>query len=80
MLKSLLTSLLCMWDDRESVNGEYTFSLQNTGLSWKSWAKTSVSSTLLNWKSFAEEQQIEVLDGYGVDIRDVTLLSEGLDD
>jgi len=38
-----------------------------------------VRFTLGRWKEFAEKHQMEVLDGYGVDIRDVDILSEGLD-
>jgi len=39
-----------------------------------------VRFTLWRWKEFAEKHQMEVLDGYGVDIRDVDILSEALDD
>ena len=76
-----------MWEERGTVNREYTFSLGYTELSWQSWAEVSVPSTasrvrstLLEWKRFAEKHQMEVLDGYGVDIRDVTKVSEGLSD
>ena len=39
-----------------------------------------VRSTLVGWKQFAEKHQMEVLDGYGIDIRNVALLPEGLVD
>jgi len=67
----------------------YTFSLRYTELSWKTWLEPRgtnigsmcrVRSTLGRWKDFAEKHQMEVLDGYGIDIRDVDILSEGLDD
>jgi len=66
----------------------YTFSLRYTGLSWKTWVESTranitfmsqVRSTLGRWKEFAEKNQMEVLDGYGVDIRDVDIPPEGLD-
>ena len=72
-------------------NGDYplyTFSLRYTQLSWKTWAEpiegdasltAHVQYVLGLWKEFAEKHQMDVLDGYGVDIRDVDLLSEGLD-
>jgi len=76
-----------MWEERETGSREYTFSLRYTELSWKCWAETTVPSTasrvrptLMQWKCFAEKHQVEVLDGYGVDIRDVTIPSEGLGD
>ena len=76
-LTNILTSLLSM----QAVRPGYTFSLQHTELSWQGWAETSSSpgtvalirSTLMQWKSFAERQQMEVLDGYGIDIRDVII-------
>ena len=77
-LASLLTSLSSM----RAVHPGYTFSLQHTELSWQGWAETSsgpgtvarIRSTLMQWKRFAETHQMEVLDGYGIDIRDVTIL------
>ena len=88
VLASLLTSLSSKWEEQGPENREYTFSLQYTELSWRSWAETSMPSiiftsrlrsTLGGWKDFAKRHQMEVLDGYGVDIRDVAILSEGLD-
>ena len=78
ILASLLTSLSSIW----VVHQGYTFSLQYTELSWQGWAETTsgpgtvsrIRSTLMQWKSFAETQQMEVLDGYGIDIRGVTIL------
>jgi uncharacterized protein YeaO (DUF488 family) len=73
---------------KQSSRG-HTFSLRYTDLSWKTWAEvrgpsitfiSRVRSTLVRWKEFAEKYQMEVLDGYGVDIRDVAIPSEGLDD
>ncbi len=86
---SLLTSLTSRWDEQGPENREYTFSLQYTELSWRSLAETRMPSitstsrlrsTLVRWKDFAEKHQMEVLDGYGVDIRNVAILSEGLGD
>ena len=89
VLNSLLTSLSSEWEEKVLVNRELTFSFGYTELSWKSWAEmrasnltfmSRVRATLVGWKHFAEKHQMEVLDGYGIDIRDVALLSEGLDD
>src|SRR5258706_12582736 len=89
VLASLLTSLTSKGDEQGPENREYSFSLQYTELPWRSWAETRMPSitftsrlrsTLVRWKDFAEKHQMEVLDGYGVDIRDVAILSEGLGD
>ena len=86
-LRYLLTSLLSTWEEQGPTNRNCTFSLQYTELSWQSWAETrvvriapKVRSTLVRWKGFAEKYQVEVLDGYEVDIRDLTIPSEGLDE
>ena len=85
VLHSLLTSLSSEREEQVLVNRGYTFSFAYTGLSWISWAEicapniafmSRVRSTLVGWKQFAEKHQMEVLDGYGVDIRDVALLPE----
>ena len=82
-----LTSLLSRWEKQHAANRNYTFSFRYTELSWQVWAEMRepsiahrVQSTLMRWKDFAEKHQIEVLDGYEVDIRDVAIRSEGLDD
>ena len=91
VLHSLLTSLSSERERQVLVNRGYIFSFAYTGLSWKSWAKISrakirepdlsrVRSTLVGWKHFAEKHQMEVLDGCGIDIRNVALLPEGLVD
>ena len=87
VLDSLLTSLLFRWEKQDAANRNYTFSLQYTELSWQAWAEMRVpsitprvQSTLMRWKDFAEKHQVEVLDGYEVDIRDVAFRSEALDD
>ena len=89
VLHSLLTSLSFEREWRVLLNRDYTFSFAYTGLSWKSWAEicapnitfaSRVRSTLVGWKQFAELHQMEVLDGYEIDIRNVAMLPEGLDD
>ena len=83
LLAALLPSLLSTWEEEGPVNRNCTFSLRYTELSWPAWAETitpRVRSTLVQWKEFAERHQMEVLDGYEVDIRDVAILSEGLDE
>ena len=87
VLASLLRSLLSKWDEEGPANRNYTFSLRYTELSWQAWAEMCgtgitprVRSTLVRWKDFAEKHQTQVLDGYEVDIRDVAILSEGLDE
>ena len=82
VLNSLLTSLSSEWEEQVLVNREFTFSFEYTELSWKSWAEmrsskltfmSQVRAALVGWKHFAEKHQMEVLDGYGIDIRDVVL-------
>ena len=87
VIASLLTSLLSKLEEQGPASREYTFSLRYTELSWQVWAKicepsttSRVQSTLVRWKEFAEKHQVEVLDGYEVDIRDVAFRSEALDD
>ena len=92
VLASLLTSLLYNWEEQKTVNQKSTFSLQYTELSWRSAAETSaaetsgagigsrVRPTLMRWKRLAEIYQMEVLDGYGIDIRDITVPSDGRGD
>ena len=83
VLASLLPSLSSTWEEEGPANRNYTFSLRYTELSWQVWAETitpRVRSTLVQWKEFAERHQMEVLDGYEVDIRDVAIPSEGLDE
>ena len=87
VLASLLTSLLSKLEEQGPASREYTFSLRYTELSWQAWAKicepsttSRVQSTLVRWKEFAVKHQVEVLDGYEVDIRDVAFRSEALED
>ena len=80
-LTYLLMSLVSRWEVQEPADREYTFTLRYTELSWRDWAEMTVPgntnplvrSTLERWKYFAERRQIEVLDGYEVDIRDVAI-------
>ena len=84
VLASLLTSLSSKWEEQGPSNRNYTFSLRYTELSWQVWAElpslnSRVRTTLMRWKSFAKKHRIEVLDGYEVDIRDVSIRPMGLD-
>ena len=92
VLDPLLTSLSSKREEQGPANRDYTFSFRYTSLSWQAGAEicgsrvtdrqfaSRVRSTLVQWKDFAENHQIEVLDGYEVDIRDVVIPSEVLDD
>ena len=77
VLAFILTFLSSKWEEQGPANQNYTFSFRYTELSWQAWANicvpsitSRVRSTLMRWKDFAEKHQIEVLDGYEVDIKE----------
>ena len=87
VLAFILRSLLSKWDKEGPANRNCTFSIRFTDLSWQAQAEmcgtsitSRVRSTLVRWKDFVEKYQVEVLDGYEVDIRDVAIPLEGLDE